>query len=454
MNGRIINKTPLEAWIVQKIGSSGQQLNKEMLAEYQLAKLQQTIDLAYSSSPFYRQHLQGYADKELTSLEDLARFPFTTPEILQAKALQLLCVSQDDVNRVVTLDSSGTTGEPKRIYFTKEDQELTIDFFQQGMSTLVEPREKVLILLPCQRPGGVGDLLFTALQRLDCLPIRHGAVRSLAETLKVLVSEEIDALVGIPVQVLALARYYQQHGHSKPLPLSKILLSTDYLSTAIRQELTGIWNCEVFDHYGMTEMGLGGGVECQAHAGYHLREADLYFEIIDPQTGQPVPEGQYGEVVFTTLTRKGMPLIRYRTGDLSRFIPEPCSCQTVIRRLEPVRARRTGNIQLSENHCLTMADLDEALFPLAGVVDFSASLSHRQGKMILQIAALLLGEIRKRQESALAEVLSQIPAIDAAQQTGSLALSLKLSQCADDITPKVAKRAITTLQGGILWTRK
>ena len=89
-------------------------------------------------------------------------------------------------------------------------------------------------------------------------------------------------------------------------------------------------------------MGLGGGVECEAHLGYHLREADLYFEIIDPNTGRLVPAGEYGEVVFSTLTRRGMPLIRYRLGDRCRFLPGRCPCGSGLRLMERVSGRFEG----------------------------------------------------------------------------------------------------------------
>ena len=89
---------------------------------------------------------------------------------------------------------------------------------------------------------------------------------------------------------------------------------------AIGRVLEERWGCRVYNHYGTTEMGLGGGVQCSARRGYHFREADLFVEIVEPRSGEPVPEGVTGEIVFTTLTRTGMPLIRYRTGDLSRFL--------------------------------------------------------------------------------------------------------------------------------------
>jgi phenylacetate-coenzyme A ligase PaaK-like adenylate-forming protein len=114
----------------------------------------------------------------------------------------------------------------------------------------------------------------------------------------------------------------------------------------------------------MTETGLGGGVDCRSHGGYHLREADLYFEIIDPDTGEAVPDGEYGEVVFTTLTRRGMPLIRYRTGDISRFIPGYCGCGTVLRKMDYIRGRISGNIKISDVHYLNLSKLDEKIFSM------------------------------------------------------------------------------------------
>ena len=104
-------------------------------------------------------------------------------------------------------------------------------------------------------------------------------------------------------------------------------------------QIEAAWGCKVFEHYGMTEMGLGGAVSCGFLEGCHIRESDLYLEIIDPKPGQVLPEGKEGEVVFTTLTRKGMPFIRYRTGDWSSFIPEPCQCGSILKRISRVGDR-------------------------------------------------------------------------------------------------------------------
>ena len=157
-----IPPSPLEPWIAGKIGGAGGQLSAATLAAYQLARLQDTLRLVRARSAFYRR-LSVEAD-EIATLDDLARLPFTTPQDIRDDPLAFLCVSQDEIGRVVTLDTSGTTGLPKRLYFTSADQELTVDFFKVGMSTFTQPGDRVLILLPAARPGSVGDLLFTALR--------------------------------------------------------------------------------------------------------------------------------------------------------------------------------------------------------------------------------------------------------------------------------------------------
>src|SRR5262249_28781599 len=117
----------------------------------------------------------------------------------------------------------------------------------------------------------------------------------------------------------------------------------------------------------------------------HLREADLYTEIIDPETGQPVADGIPGEVVFTTLTRQGMPLVRYRTGDRARMLPDPCPCGTLLKRLGRVQGRIEVDLRLRQGLSVTMAALDETLFPLAGVLDFTAELTEFAGQEQLDI---------------------------------------------------------------------
>jgi phenylacetate-coenzyme A ligase PaaK-like adenylate-forming protein len=372
-----MNLTPLDPWIKQK--TSGNELES-----WQLAKLNETLALVRNRSPFYKKLFDGLPGS-ISSLDELRQFPFTTPGDIRQNSLQIVCVSQDDIQRVVTLQSSGTTGEPKRIYFTTDDQELTIDFFGVGMSTLTELGERVLILLPGETPGSVGDLLRLGLERLDRIPIPYGPVRDPLHALEMMERQRADCLVGSPTQVLGLARRWNSMNKAP----RTILLSTDFVPAAIVRELEKIWDCEVFNHYGATEMGLGGGVECEAHRGYHLREADLYFEIVHPETGEPLPDGEYGEVVFSTLTRRGMPLVRYRMGDRSRFIPGDCPCGTRLRTMEKVRGRFSGFVPVGEE-TIRLPDFDEALFPVPGLLNFSVTVAGKRGEEALTVETQML----------------------------------------------------------------
>ena len=152
--------TPLEPWIGSKIGlTPGTPLTMASLRDYQLARLRATIDHSSSHSPFYGRRLAGVSGDDIRSLDDMAGLPFTTPADILRNDLSFLCVSRGEIERVVTLRSSGTTDDAKRLHFTAPDLELTVDFFHHGMATMAKPGERVLILMPGELPGSVGDLL-------------------------------------------------------------------------------------------------------------------------------------------------------------------------------------------------------------------------------------------------------------------------------------------------------
>jgi phenylacetate-coenzyme A ligase PaaK-like adenylate-forming protein len=191
---------------------------------------------------------------------------------------------------------------------------------------------------------------------------------------------------------------------------------------------------------GTTEMGLGGGVECSALSGYHLREADLYLEIVCPDTGQPVRTGEEGEIVFTTLTRKGMPLVRYRTGDLSRLILEPCPCGTQLRRLDVVRKRIEGPVILG-GKALRMTDLDDALFVFDGITDFQAQLTECEGQDLVTIK-IKLGSESNWDHPGMMEALKAIPAIGEAVNRDRAQVVLENTCAGWSVSSGTSKRMI------------
>ena len=136
-----MDRTPLDKWIASKIfgDSPGRRLSQADVNRHQLAKLRETIEYARLKSPFYRGQLAEFPTNRLKDFEDLQQFPFTSPEHLQERGPEFLCVSQSEIERVVTLDVPGANTKSRRLYFTEEDVELTVDFFHHGMSTLVAP---------------------------------------------------------------------------------------------------------------------------------------------------------------------------------------------------------------------------------------------------------------------------------------------------------------------------
>lgn len=347
---------PLDAWLARQCGATTCRDLPTRLAQMQLHLLRHSLKQAMRGA-FYATRLQG-CDLNLAALEDLTHLPFTTAQDLRNWG-DFLCVSQGDVQRMVTLRTSGTTGEPKRLAFTDADLVRTRDFFAVGMSQLVRAGQRLAVLLPgAERPDGVADLLRQALgsagvEVVAPPPQVHmappdaesatensgnpTATRGRGEGLaRWLEQVEAHCLVAAPAQLVNLLAYFPTAG---PKNLAGVLSSAEPLDAAFGQSLRQHWQCEILDHYGLTETAYGGAVECAAHHGFHVRELDVLIEIVDISGSNVLPHGQAGEVVITTLQREAMPLVRYRTGDVARLLPGPCACGSPLRRLGPVLGR-------------------------------------------------------------------------------------------------------------------
>ena len=267
--------------------------------------------LAYAArrSPYYREALGGLG--ALNSLEALSDLPFLTSEVLRAQGRRLVCVPGSEVARIVSLSTSGSTGEAKRLYFTRGDLERTVAFFTEGMGWMTAPGDRVGVLMPCAAPDGIGDLLCRALRRLGAEPLAFGADRDLLAVGRSLREAEASVLVGFPRQIRLLALLCPD------LRPRAVLLSADYVPAALPDRLRLRWGCAVTEHFGMTETGYGCAVEHPCAPGMVLRADELFAEIVEAGGGAPCRPGQPGELVLTTLRREAMPLIRYRTGDLA-----------------------------------------------------------------------------------------------------------------------------------------
>ncbi|MDR1086469.1 MAG: AMP-binding protein [Deltaproteobacteria bacterium] len=394
------------------------------LARFRLLKLAQTLDRAFNTV-FYNSLPVLISGKLKESLLDTAKTPLPAPyleeklyqaldklpltasdQLAQAPEM-FLAVSQSEVAGVVTVPTSGSTGPAKRIFGTSADLENTEDFYYFGMRNLVNPVlcDKVALLMSGQRPGSVGYMLTRALERWP-IPISVPGFPPLGQPELTQWYEELikyapTCLVGVPAQVLALARHELAPELNESL--RTILLSGDVaprsLVMALEEELPGT---KVFLHYGQTEFGLAGAVECRYHTGPHLREADLLLEIID-QDGKRLGPGQIGEMVITSLSREAMPLIRYKTGDLAALAVGFCPCGSVFRRIQTF-GRILDRICWPDGYSLPLWKISEVLYGLPGVVGFKA-LSPEEPDFCLKLLVKTKNEAEPVVKNELKELL-------------------------------------------------
>ena len=346
-----MNKTKLDDWICRV--ESLPELNREILEELQLCRLNETLSRVAARAGAY-----AGLPKRLSSLDELKNLPFTTPDMLSQAPGKFLLLSQGEIQRVISGDTSGTTGAPKRIFYTARDLEHTMGFFAAGISEMLRPREKCLIAFPFHGPFALGDLIARAVERLGAVPIPAGNPLTWDDWFRRIEETRPDAWIGFPALLLGVARMY-----GPDFPIRKALISADACPPGITGPLEDLLGSRLFPHYGSRECGLGGAVTCPAFQGMHLRENHILAEIVD-ETGSPVPDGQWGELVITTIGLEAMPLIRYRTGDRTRFLPS-CPCGGVTRRIDRVTRMEPGP---------AMAEVDDAVFPLPGVVDCRGTL--------------------------------------------------------------------------------
>lgn len=362
------SKSVMQSYIRSRTGCR----SRRALDAWQIRQVRESVLYACRHSAWYKQHLKGIDAESICTYDDLKRIPLTPSEVLRERPQDFLCIPASRVDRIVTLHSSGTTGKPKRIFFTASELEKTIDFFQHGMRTLADPGDTVMILFPCDTPDGIGDLLARGLSRAHITAVPQGPVADIGATCKRIIETESNVLVGIPVQVLALAEYIGTVPVlSGQIHIKNVLLSADTTPASLVRRVGELLHCDVYTHFGMTEAGYGVAIDCAAHAGLHIREEALLIEVIDPESGKVLPQGEQGEFVLTTFSREAMPLIRYRTGDLGYLTEDVCACRSFVKRMVPCGGRMESIVRLGGGTQIRQWELDEIVFDCPHVVDYN-----------------------------------------------------------------------------------
>ncbi|MED9996697.1 MAG: phenylacetate--CoA ligase [Paludibacteraceae bacterium] len=316
-------------------------LSRQDIEALQLTRLQETVKRA-ANAPYYKKKFEemGISPKDIKSLADLSKLPFTTKQDMRDNyPFGFLACDKKELVRLHS--SSGTTGNPTVICHTKNDiatwaNRVARCFYMVGL------RDTDVI----QNSSGYG--MFTGglgiqagIEALGAMSIPAAAGNSRRQ-IKCITDFGTTAIHAIPSYALRLADVFDELGidPAKDTKLTTFLIGAEPHTEETRRKIEQRFGVKAYNCFGMTEMsGPGVAFECTEQNGMHLWEDSYIIEIVDPQTLEPVAEGEIGEMVLTTLDREGMPLLRYRTRDLTRIIPEACPCGRTHRRIDRIKGR-------------------------------------------------------------------------------------------------------------------
>ncbi|MCS7279872.1 MAG: phenylacetate--CoA ligase [Thermodesulfobacteriaceae bacterium] len=364
-----------------------ERLPKKNLKNLQLERLKNTLERIYEKVPVYRKKFQelGITPSHLKSLEDIIKFPFTTKEDLFIDyPYGLLAVPLEEVVRVHT--SSGTTGKPKAIFFSKKDLETSAELIARCLVMTGATKEDIL-----QNSMTYG--LFTGAlvmhygaEKVGILVIPAGPGNT-ERQIELMKTFGTTLLHMTPSYALYVASVILEKGliPQKDLKLKTAYLGAEPYSEQTRRKIEEMLDIQVYNCYGLSEMnGPGVGFECPYKEGLHLWEDNFLVEIVHPETGEPVKEGEIGELVLTTLNREAMPLIRYRTRDLTRIISEPCACGRTHIRISRILGR-SDDMFIVRGVNIFPQQIEEVLMGIKGVAQNYQIVLENYDEMIVKV---------------------------------------------------------------------
>ena len=315
---------------------------REQIEAVQLAKLKDTVAYAYERVPYYRAKMDemGVAPADIQTLADVRKLPFTDKAVLRDTfPFGLFAVPMNEIRELHS--SSGTTGKPVVVGYTDDD----MDMWSECIARLVQmagvvPGDRAQMAFGYGMfTGGFG--LHYGLQRLGCAMIPAGSGNT-ERHIQMIEDYGTTVLVATPSYAMHICEVGEKMGYDwASSTLERGLFGGEPCPPHLKAEIESRMHITCTDNYGLTEvMGPGVSGECLAHRDQqHIAEDHFLWEVVDPATGEPVGEGEMGELVLTPLDKRGIPVLRYRTHDLTRVITEPCACGRTLARMEKVRSR-------------------------------------------------------------------------------------------------------------------
>ena len=355
------------------------------ISDVQLEQVNTQIQRLIKADNFYGRRLKEAGITGVSSVEDFYKLPFSEKhDLREAYPLGLSAVPESEIVRIHS--SSGTTGTPVIIPYTKKDvDDWAIQFARCYEFAGVTPEDRVQIT-----PGyglwtaGIG--FQAGCERLGAMAIPMGPGNT-DKQIQFMIDMESTVLTATASYALLLAEEIERRGVKDQIKLKKLITGSERAGDKIRKRIIDSLGVEYYDIYGLTEVyGPGIGINCAHGHGMHVWSDYVFLEIIDPETGENLPDGEWGEIVLTTLVKEGAPLIRFRTHDLSRIIPGECACgHNEHPRIDTITGRSDDMMKIHGVNVFP-AQIEEILatFPECSS-EYQIRLSHLDGRDTMRI---------------------------------------------------------------------
>ena len=360
--------------------------------EKQLAQVNDRIRALVSAGSFYGQKLKEKNITSVNSVEEFEKLPFSEKNDLRdAYPLGLMTAPEEEIVRIHS--SSGTTGLPVIIPYTAKDVDDWGEMFKRCYEVAGITNKDRIHITPGYGLWTAGIGFQNGCEKLGAMAIPMGPGNT-NKQIQMMQDMKSTVLCSTSSYALLLAEEIEKRGIQDKIMLKKGVIGSERWGKAMRERIHNILGIELYDIYGLTEIyGPGIGINCSESEYMHYLDDYIYLEIIDPVTLKPLPDGEWGEIVITTLVKEGAPLIRYRTHDLSRIIPEKCTCGRCWPRIDVIKGR-TDDMMKIKGVNVFPAQIEEVLryFPEVSS-EYQIRISHLEGKDTMRIYVETTGDV-------------------------------------------------------------
>lgn len=362
------------------------------ITQHQLDLVNDRINALIKADSFYGKKLAEAGITRIDSPEDFTKLPFSEKKDLRdAYPLGLMTAPEDKIVRIHS--SSGTTGTPVIIPYTAKDVDDWGEMFKRCYEVAGITNMDRIQITPGYGLWTAGIGFQNGCEKLGAMAVPMGPGNT-EKQLDMMQALKTTVLCSTSSYALLLAEEIEKRGIKDKIHLKKGVIGSERWSDKMRQRISESLGIELYDIYGLTEIyGPGIGINCEHNEGMHYWDDYLYLEIIDPKTGEPVPDGELGEIVITTLVKEGAPLIRYRTHDLSRIIPGKCKCGRCYPRIDVIMGR-TDDMMKIKGVNVFPSQIEEVLGTFSEInSEYQIRISHLEGKDTMRIYVESTGDV-------------------------------------------------------------